>query len=184
MAGEETTQSRMLPSRSSCVAWSTLVLCTVLLFAAMLQLVNYCVHSSTVQFTCCRHHHHHLQHHTTTSSTAVEFSQGRRFPSNVGANVLPGIASFAVFVACHCCTHFFGPTEMIFCAGTWRDVIWYDRLQKFLASRDIDDAYDIGAVLGRGAYSVVKTAKSKKTNDEVNVLKILQPYCAITCLNS
>lgn len=73
---------------------------------------------------------------------------------------------------------------MIFCAGTWRDVIWYDRLQKFLASRDIDDAYDIGAVLGRGAYSVVKTAKSKKTNDEVNVLKILQPYCAITCLNS
>lgn len=38
-------------------------------------------------------------------------------------------------------------------------------------SRDIDDAYDIGAVLGRGAYSVVKTAKSKKTNDEVGFLK-------------
>ena len=36
-----------------------------------------------------------------------------------------------------------------------------------MASRDIDDAYDIGAVLGRGAYSVVKTAKSKKTSDEV-----------------
>lgn len=41
------------------------------------------------------------------------------------------------------------------------------RLQKFLTSRDIDDAYEIGGVLGRGAYSVVKTAKAKKTNDEV-----------------
>lgn len=44
---------------------------------------------------------------------------------------------------------------------------YVNRLQKFLASRDIDDAYNIGAVLGRGAYSVVKTAKSKKTDDEV-----------------
>ena len=41
------------------------------------------------------------------------------------------------------------------------------RLQKFLASRDIDEAYDIGRVLGRGAYSVVKAARAKKTNDEV-----------------
>lgn len=49
-----------------------------------------------------------------------------------------------------------------------------DRLQKFLASRDIDDAYDIGAVLGRGAYSVVKTAKSKKTNDEVRAVPELK----------
>lgn len=44
---------------------------------------------------------------------------------------------------------------------------WCDRLQKFLASRDIDDAYDIGEVLGKGAYSVVKAAKAKKTKDEV-----------------
>eukprot|EP00903_Cladosiphon_okamuranus_P008290 g7977.t1 len=48
-------------------------------------------------------------------------------------------------------------------------IIMTMQLQKFLASRDIDDAYDIGAVLGRGAYSVVKTAKSKKTDDEVAV---------------
>lgn len=41
------------------------------------------------------------------------------------------------------------------------------RLQKFLASRDIDDAYEIGGILGKGAYSVVKSAKAKKTNDEV-----------------
>lgn len=46
-------------------------------------------------------------------------------------------------------------------------VVWCDRLQKFLASRDIDESYEIGDVLGRGAYSVVKAAKAKKTNDEV-----------------
>lgn len=41
------------------------------------------------------------------------------------------------------------------------------RLQKFLASRDINEAYEIGNILGKGAYSVVKTAKAKKTGEEV-----------------
>lgn len=41
------------------------------------------------------------------------------------------------------------------------------RLKKFLDSRDINDAYHIGDVLGRGAYSVVKAAKAKKTDEEV-----------------
>ncbi|CAM9405389.1 unnamed protein product [Ectocarpus sp. 6 AP-2014] len=48
-------------------------------------------------------------------------------------------------------------------------IIMTMQLQKFLASRDIDDAYEIGGVLGKGAYSVVKSAKAKKTNDEVAV---------------
>lgn len=48
-------------------------------------------------------------------------------------------------------------------------IIMAIQLQKFLASRDIDEAYDIGRVLGRGAYSVVKAARAKKTNDEVAV---------------
>lgn len=50
----------------------------------------------------------------------------------------------------------------------WDTVGTRHRLQKFLASRDIDDAYEIGGILGKGAYSVVKSAKAKKTNDEVN----------------
>ncbi|CAM9971946.1 unnamed protein product [Pylaiella littoralis] len=48
-------------------------------------------------------------------------------------------------------------------------IIMTMQLQKFLASRDIDESYEIGDVLGRGAYSVVKAAKAKKTNDEVAV---------------
>lgn len=43
----------------------------------------------------------------------------------------------------------------------------HNRLQKFLASRDIKQAYEIGAVLGKGAYSVVKAAKAKKNDEEV-----------------
>lgn len=42
-------------------------------------------------------------------------------------------------------------------------------LQQFLASRDINETYDIGDVLGKGAYSVVKTARAKKTGEEVAV---------------
>ncbi|CAN0189555.1 unnamed protein product [Ascophyllum nodosum] len=43
------------------------------------------------------------------------------------------------------------------------------RLQQFLTSRDINEAYEIGRVLGKGAYSVVKAARAKKTNEEVAV---------------
>lgn len=46
-------------------------------------------------------------------------------------------------------------------------VVGNNRLQKFLASRDIKQAYDIGDVLGKGAYSVVKAARAKKNNEEV-----------------
>ena len=42
-----------------------------------------------------------------------------------------------------------------------------NRLQQFLTSRDINEAYEIGRVLGKGAYSVVKAARAKKTNEEV-----------------
>lgn len=41
------------------------------------------------------------------------------------------------------------------------------RLQQYLASRDINEAYEIGKVLGKGAYSVVKSATGKKTGEEV-----------------
>lgn len=41
------------------------------------------------------------------------------------------------------------------------------RLHKFLASRDIDDVYELGGVLGKGAYSVVKEGRAKKSNEQV-----------------
>lgn len=47
-------------------------------------------------------------------------------------------------------------------------LLWWNRLQQFLATRDINEIYDIGDVLGRGAYSVVKTAKAKKTKEEAS----------------
>ncbi|CAM9791560.1 unnamed protein product, partial [Discosporangium mesarthrocarpum] len=48
-------------------------------------------------------------------------------------------------------------------------IIVTQRLQRFLSQRDIKDLYDIGPELGRGAYSVVRSARFKKTGEEVAV---------------